>query len=543
MIRAARRSALLLLALAAWLLSPPARVAAQESAAPVGHRVHAGGGLERYLRDLQLLGRVPVYPWTVRPFSPGEISRIAPRSDGHPWANRHAFADTLHRMWARPVPLEASAWYNSGFPYGYNDGPVWAGAGVTMAIAGGAAARLGPIFIRIAPVAFWAQNGEAPLVDTGVSEGRRVFADPDSPTTIDLPQRFGDGAYARLDPGESLLRLDLPWLAAGVSTETQQWGPGWDQPLILGNNAAGYPHAFVGTNRPLDLWIGKVYGRVEWGLLEPSDYAPPPRETRRRFMSGLVASFSPRGMEGLEIGGSRFFHSPWVGRWPSPRQFAKPFESLLKVGLGPNEESRDGSDADNQLASAFARWTFPRSGLEFYGEFAREDHSWDLRDFVVEPDHNSAYMLGLGKAWTSGDDVVSVVRAEAMNALVTQLARVRGQTRFYRHTRMNQGHTNLGQVLGGAAAYGGASARVSFQRYDPGGGWSADLMRWVHAEEVPRRGGELPGDRVIHSLGVHRLATYNGWDVGTGVTGLIASGGSDETRFNLNLTMGVRAPL
>ena len=30
---------------------------------------------------------------------------------------------------------------------------------------------------------------------------------------------------------------------AGVSTANQQWGPSADLPLLLGTNAAGFPHA------------------------------------------------------------------------------------------------------------------------------------------------------------------------------------------------------------------------------------------------------------------------------------------------------------
>ena len=50
--------------------------------------VFAGGELETYLRDLQLIGAVPLYPWSIRSFSPGELDRLFPvDSISHPWTN------------------------------------------------------------------------------------------------------------------------------------------------------------------------------------------------------------------------------------------------------------------------------------------------------------------------------------------------------------------------------------------------------------------------------------------------------------------------
>src|SRR5690606_1293524 len=138
-------------------------------------------------------------------------------------------------------------------------------------------------------------------------------------------------------------------------------------------------------------------------------------------------------------------------------------------------DGNDGSDADNQLASAFVRWLVPNTGFEVYGEYAREDHSWDARDFFLEPDHNSAYMPGMRKVWGGDRESWTVLRGEVMNAEVSHLFRVRGQTRFYRHGRMRQGHTVYGQILGAPDGFGGAATELALDRYEPWGRWTA---RW-----------------------------------------------------------------
>src|SRR5207253_5529916 len=67
---------------------------------PAGGRgeIFAGSELETYLRDLQLVGAVPLYPWSVRSFSPSELDRLFP-PDGvvHPWARRYDLASTPPR--------------------------------------------------------------------------------------------------------------------------------------------------------------------------------------------------------------------------------------------------------------------------------------------------------------------------------------------------------------------------------------------------------------------------------------------------------------
>src|SRR5690606_15276481 len=110
----------------------------------------------------------------------------------------------------------------------------------------------------------------------------------------------------------------------------------------------------------------------------------------RRVMSGLVGVFLPRWTPGLEIGVARFFHTPWPAGGLALDHFLKPFEGILKSGLDGDGMGGDGSDRDNQLGSIFGRWAVPRTGFEVYGGFAREYHSYNLRDLFLEPDHNSA---------------------------------------------------------------------------------------------------------------------------------------------------------
>lgn len=505
--------------------------------------VFAGSEFEEYLRTLQLLGDVPLYPWSVRSFSPRELDRLAPRVLGNPWELRYPSSPHAGRG-ARIgiVPPTAQVLFNSAFPYGFNDGPVWAGRGLTTAVQFGATMRYGPLSVVLAPMAFWAQNSDFRLESNGLS-GRRAFADAREPNHIDLPQRFGESAYTRIDPGQSTVRVDWKGVAAGLSTANQAWGPASRHPLLLGNNAPGFLHGFLGTSDPVNLRIARVHGRIVWGRLEQSEYSPSPADSALRFMSGLVLTATPAGLSGLEIGGARFFHAPWPGGGLSMSNFLTPLDGLFKASTSDPYDQRPGRRAENQLVSVFARWVAPRSGFEVYGEYAREDASWDLRDFLLEPDHARGYNLGFRKVWPRSDGILVSLRGEVLNTQIPHIVRVRYEGPFYRHTYLNQGHTNRGQLLGSASGYGGGGSVVAADYYHPRGRWTLSLARDVrdHQALVREPTGKLD---VLHSVGVESLYFFRRLDVTGGVTGVreqnrdLASGA-----FNLNATLRVRLAL
>ncbi|MDB4877443.1 MAG: hypothetical protein JWM41_3889 [Gemmatimonadetes bacterium] len=499
-----------------------------------------GSEKERVLRVLQILGDVPLYPWSIRQLSPSEQDRLRPKTPAAvallPAESR---VRTFGALKVKVLPIEAQAIYNSAFPYGFNDGPIWAGKGLTGALEGGIAARIGPLSFQLEPMVFDAQNAAFPLAP-GTT--------PQSPVsgyyggTIDLPQRFGDRAYRRFDLGQSSVRLDVGPVAAEFSTANQWWGPALESPLILGNNAPGYLHASIGTAHPVNIGVGSVHGHVVWGRLEQSPYASIQGPDSLRFMSGFVGVFEPKGIPGLELGAARFFHSPWPTNGLSHASFSRPFEGILKASL-ESTTNPTGVDADNQLASVFARWAFPQSGLEVYGEYGREDHNIDSRDLWQEPDHDAGYTIGLQRGWHHSSSALLVVRGEVLNTRLSALGQGRLQAPWYVHGVLTQGHTELGQLLGAPGGFGGSGATVALDSYSPNGRWTIRWDRIARAEGRANDGSPIPATSdILHSVGLEReivrgpisyiLQAHAVWDLNRDLAG---------DRFNSNLTATVRA--
>jgi hypothetical protein len=163
--------------------------------------------------------------------------------------------------------------------------------------------------------------------------GDSAFANPVRPTGIDLPQRFGEGAYGRLDPGESGVRLDLPFVAAGRLDARAVLGPGGDAPDPAREQRGRVPARLSRLLRAGERRGGRVHGRLVWGELSHSPTRIMREPGARRMMSGIVGVFVPRWIPGLEIGGGRFFHSPWPEDAWSLDTFLKPLEGILKESL------------------------------------------------------------------------------------------------------------------------------------------------------------------------------------------------------------------
>ncbi len=513
--------------------------AAQQGGAQVRSEVFVGSEIEDYLRVLQVAGEVPLHPWTIRAFSPRELDRLLFAGTDHPWAARYALRpDTAGGLRFDLVRPAARTIYNSAFPYGANDGAVWAGRGLTTAVQAGFSARYGPLSLTVAPIVFRAENDGFPLAPNGLN-GRLAYADPLRPRNIDLPQQFGADPYFRVDPGQSTLRADLFGVTAGVSTANQQWGPATDHPFLLGDNAAGFLHAFLGSSAPVNVGLGRLHGRAVWGRLEDSGYSAAAADSTLRFMVGAIGTFMPRGIPGLELGLARFYHLPWPGDGIPLDYVLRPFDAVFKVRLS-ERNGDEGNDPDNQLASVFARWVFPRSGVEVYGEFGREDHNWDLRDLLLEPDQHSAYMVGFQKVWRQAEGTrYTTLRGEVLNSQVSHLIFVRQQAPLYIHRR--HGHTHRGQVLGSPAAYGGAGSFMAVDHYHGAGRWTATWLRAVSDPGIRWQPYELD---VTHALGVEGLFFRGRWEVTAGVDYVYQFNRNlgDDAR-NYNARLGVRAGL
>ncbi|BDG03420.1 capsule assembly Wzi family protein [Anaeromyxobacter oryzae] len=393
-----------------------------------------------------------------------------------PWTLAAAPGDV--RSFLVPIPARLESVVNSAYPEGANDGLLWAGRGVSAFATAGLAGRYGPLSFAVAPEVAWSENHAFAMVPNGQSGDLR-YMNPWHGATIDYPSRFGGSPVTSWAPGQSYLRLDLGNVALGISTENLWLGPGIRNAITMSSAGPGFPHVFLGTTRPADVWIGTVEAKVLWGRLERTRYVPSPTHP---LLTALVVDYTPRWLPRLSVGFSRVQLQVWndlrLRDWfPFLQSFQKKdLTSWYGDPLGDNPK-------DNQLASVFARWVFPESGLELYGEFAREDHenSWEM--VVREPDHSEAIMVGLQKVFRTGRRWVRL-QAEATDLQIFFPAgNQRGNPTYYVHGN-DLSYTYQGQLLGAWIGPGSDSQTLAVDVFGPTGRLGGYLERVRRNEDV-----------------------------------------------------------
>lgn len=536
--------------LALWLMAPPPGAQAQSMSRRMNPRegVVPGGELERYLRVLQVAGESAWYPWTIRGFTAGEVVELLPRGDGHPWAERVDFSpphpDSVEWGWTRP---SSRAYFNSGFPFGDNDGAVWAGKGLSVTASAGGFLRWGRLHVRVAPEVWWSQNAGFALADNGL-DGDGVYRDGRHPNGIDLPQQFGPSSIVGAALGTTQFSLRLPGVTLGVSGGPETWGPSDRYPLLMGTNAGGLPHLFVQTSGPLDIGIGGLGGRLVFGSLGQSDWSPVQTGETRRFLSGAVLTFMPEFLSGLELGAHRVVSGAWPQSGVSPADLFRPFTGGVRVGSGsgPGQNPRE----ENQIAGVFFRWTFPSAGIEVWAESVREDFARDIRHYLVEPDDLTGRSLGFRRVSSLAGGRLFALRAEVVSADLHHSER---EDRFrvlpivpippYHHYGVPQGHTQKGQLLASPAAYGGSAVTLGGDLYTPDGRWTLEAFRELRQDwlaSMPSGGTDIAD--VLYGFRIENVRFGDGFEITSALVPTLnlnrnVERGNDV--FNLNLTLGI----
>ena len=441
-----------------------------------------GDPIEHYSRILQLSGLVSGPSLMVRPVSIPVAFDTLCACAVHPWQNvvaRYIGNESLgqndlrHRLF---YPSLQNFW-NSTRPSGTNDGAVWQGRGNTVSVSGGVFARYGILSMAIVPSVIYTENQNFepwPRMPLNVES---PFAHP-TRSDIDLPQRFGADPFTTFDLGQSYIRLDYKGLAVGLSNENMWWGPALHNPIVMSNNAPGFPHLFLGTSGPLNVGIGDLEGRWIWGNLTESEYFDTDDSNDRRFLTALALALQPDLAPGLYLGfaSSLMLHSEYST--PGLRSYL----GLIDVPFSENNRWPKGK-AD-RMFSLSARYVPPGAGFEAYIEWARGDTLKSVRNFLVQPDRGRGYTLGLQKLFILNPRMYLTLSAERTRLEATRDLYTRtilgGQTYFYAHEGIRQGYTQQGQVIGAGIGPGSTSERIDLALYIPRGGLGLHGFRIVY---------------------------------------------------------------
>lgn len=350
---------------------------------------------------------------------------------------------------SKVLPFVLTQQFNSHHPFGWNDGAMIQAKGYQFFARPGVNFKYGIFEIQIAPEFVYATNGN-----------------------YQINALYGNNnnqSYSKYLLGQSYVKANLGNISIGASSENIWWGPGINSSLLMSNNAPGFLHAFIRTNKPLKTPIGSIEFNLISGKLESVNnisYENYHLQTRNiddnwRYLNSYVVSWQPKWVNGLFLGMSR-----------SLQQYADPnfnrnigiiSKYLPVLGLAIEKKNNLGDDTLNrdQLASFFLRWIFPKSNFEFYLEYGKNDYGLNFRDYLMAPSHSIAYIIGFRKIIKKTKSSYYLLETELTKMSQSPDYLVRDAGNWYEHSRIYQGYTNNNQIIGSGAGFGANVQTVS----------------------------------------------------------------------------------
>lgn len=453
-------------------------------------------GLEDWYRREQLLGRIDsTISFTIRPLTQEALQRtdiFSPDGDG-----QNALTTKDGHGVMRFMPLQWRNEITSTFPYSRNDGAMIPNVGYQTLMSAGVYLRYRFLSVQLNPEIVLAQNAPYQGYNGLVERSWRLWYSRIG-NTIDQPERFGDGWYAKAFPGQSSVRLTFNPISVGLSTENLWWGPGVHNSLLMTNTAPGFPHLTLNTTRPIRTYIGSFEGQIIGARLEGSGYPPTPlgnpdhhdnyykpKSDDWRYLSGVVLSYQPRWVKGLSLGFQRVFVGYHNNLGNSLKNYLPFFEPVNKgdYGTGSDSSSADEAVSRDQLISVFLRWLITDANAEVYFEYGRNDHSWDTRDLITQLEHSRSYNVGFRKLtpinWFSADDLLEL-HLEITQGEGPRDERIRPGGPWYRHAGVRHGYTHLGQMVGSGIGSGSNSQTLNVNWIQGVKRLGVQFERYVH---------------------------------------------------------------
>jgi hypothetical protein len=355
---------------------------------------------------------------------------------------------------ARLLPATILTSYNSLVPMGWNDGAMIPARGLQTYLTAGFFTKYKGLSLQLKPELVVAENREFETFSLQGSFRAPMIVLWNS---TDIPERFGNSPYSRLRLGQTALRLSSRSVSVGISTENLWWGPGFRNSLLMSNNAPGFLHGTFNSVKPLKTFMGSfefqlIGGRLQGSGVQPNpneyivngiSYLEPKQAASSRYITALTINYQPRWIPGLFLGVSRSFHL-YTSDLGSGLSDIFPFFLPVEKKRVPFEDDK----RRDQLASISARWVFPASQLEIYGEVGWNDYKTSLIDWYLSLEHSRAYLFGMRKVFlqSPGKYVRLAIENTSMQMTADRLVRNNGP--WYRHDFVRHGYTNEGQVLG-----------------------------------------------------------------------------------------------
>lgn len=359
---------------------------------------------------------------------------------------------------------------NSLLPQNWNDGNMYPARGWQERYTIGLQLKLGIIDINLQPEWLKVQNIPQQYYPGNPEDGNfmpKYFGSVAN--VIDHFRQFGNKKIDTFSLGQSRIGLKLGPISFGFSNQNNWWGPGLRNSLVLTNNAAGFKHLYLSTNKPIKSFMGNFEFSAITGILDTNWYEDPDLPLMRSIWTGGIAkkNLDQRKMDAITIN----WHPKWIPNlfigYVYSRQYYK-HQLNPYGGYSFSFFSKDFTKVE--LGSLIFRLLLPKDHAEFYGEIGIPNKApWPWKFFEKNP--KTGFVFGVTK-FAKFKSNKSFLR---LNVEMTQLQLYNPKDMFYpgwafvgglpnswyTSDVIKQGYTNQGQILGASIGPGSNSQTIN----------------------------------------------------------------------------------
>ena len=213
-------------------------------------------------------------------------------------------------------------------------------------------------------------------------------------------------------------------LGIGWHQGNRWWGPGIHTSLQMTNNTAPFPAQIIGTLK--EIRIGK------FGLMGLHTFSKinDKSGTEAKYFTALNGQLTWYGSLILSVGFSRNYLSGGVSsfgyKWNVKDARKIVFEGIFTSNLISSEYTEGGHDLWDQQISGYLSIILPKRNIKIYSEIGFNDNRMYFADFLSQPDHSMATVIGIRDYGFSNNSNL-LWGFEWTNLMITYSSRHRGR--------------------------------------------------------------------------------------------------------------------
>ncbi len=386
-------------------------------------------------------------------------------------------------------PITITQQHQSALPYLWNQGSLVPAKGFqTMLAAGVRYQYKNKLSIELAPELVWAENKPFEIMSNTL--GNRAWKDYYTAfyNVTDIPERFGNRVYTKLLPGQSAITYHGKQFDYAISTKNTWWGPGMFNALVLSNNAPGFLHAAITTNKPIQTKWGSLEASLIAGVLNASNVLPPrvnstyegqfvyiPKRNEDRYLTAMTLSWNPKWTPGFYLGFAK-------ASYLYPSDIRSPIDALPLQGFfGEKLTQLEKQGKKASLGSWFMRYVMPKDHAEVYIEYGRKEQALMPWNLIENQPYRRAFVAGLRKLlMTSRKDAYWQLGVELTQMQVPDPDLIRTPDSWYTHQYVRQGYTHLGRSLGAGIGPGSNLQTIELNYWNKKNRLGVQFERWLH---------------------------------------------------------------